>query len=110
MQTSPRPTKMLADREGPIPARYNLHSHLKADWVEGAPDGSRLMVGVRGKGTRTKGDVMTTVVEVSWPNNASVLQSAVIVSQNGIVAHSFRTDEVFTPYGVGRRGQSAHRP
>jgi hypothetical protein len=35
-----------------------------------------------------------------WSNNASILQSAVIVSQNGIVAHSFRADEVFTPYGA----------
>jgi hypothetical protein len=50
-----------------------------------------------------QGKSATTRRGLSWSNNASVLQSAVIVSQNGIVAHSFQADEVFTPYGESRR-------
>ena len=32
---------------------------------------------------------------LSWPNNTSVLESAVSVPQNEITVHSFRTDVLF---------------
>ena len=41
-----------------------------------------------------KTDVSIQNMHLSWPNNTSVPQVAVIA------AHSFRIDEVFTPYGL----------
>jgi hypothetical protein len=35
------------------------------------------------------------VKSLSWPNNTSVLESAVSVPQNEITVHSFRTDVLF---------------